>query len=528
MIVIEGSNKSLAALRKLNFVEKKFKLPRGWHNSPKGPDKSFVWASIFMNYQPNMLAAKKFFMPVMKVETVDITVSGKSLRMNHQKALEKSRDLIRHTKMEMALGFVADLVLSEDLICKRSDRLFPSTAGKCHIASRLLCLFPDHNGYIEPFAGGAALFFAKEKKPVEALNDTHAAVMTCYKFVQNITQEQINKLKKMNWVATRDHRKKLQESSPTDPLLIFHRLTMLRFSGFNKNENSKGMAREQEGKELKIIDRLIGAKERLKNTKLYCGDYRKIMSKYDGMKDIFFFLDPPYVNANVADIGVKEFDHKAFWECVYNLKSKYLVAYNQRDPEKKLGVKKIKHLAASNIGSKEYITYVLTNYDIQKESSVWRGFTKNQSEAIAFLPSDIQDNLRKINATIEKCLEVKLIPIDKKAPDDKQIAFGVVLEPNEVDSQGDIIPEAEIEKAAHLWLARYQDRGFMHDKIVNSKIEIYESYIAPTNLNINGQQVKKGTWLLMYHILDSELWKKIKSGEQTGFSMGGFARRVKV
>ena len=40
-----------------------------------------------------------------------------------------------------------------------------------------------------------------------------------------------------------------------------------------------------------------------------------------------------------------------------------------------------------------------------------------------------------------------------------------------------------------------------------------------------GQKVKKGTWLLMYHVLDDALWKDIKSGKLQGFSMGGFARR---
>lgn len=119
---------------------------------------------------------------------------------------------------------------------------------------------------------------------------------------------------------------------------------------------------------------------------------------------------------------------------------------------------------------------------------------------------------------------IRLLPVEK-ADADRRIVFGVVLEPNSVDSQGDTITAAEIEQAAHLWLARFQDRGLMHRRIVNSKIEIYESYIAPTNLTIGGQKVKKGTWLLMYHVLDDELWKQIKSGKLAGFSMGGFARR---
>lgn len=128
---------------------------------------------------------------------------------------------------------------------------------------------------------------------------------------------------------------------------------------------------------------------------------------------------------------------------------------------------------------------------------------------------------------------VPLLPVEKK-DEDKQIVFGVVLEPGTKrdgtvdDTQGSVISDDEIERAAHLWLARFQNRGLQHKKIVNSKVEIYESYVAPVNMTIGGRKIKKGTWLLMYHILDSALWKKIKNGEIAGFSMGGFAKKRPV
>lgn len=122
---------------------------------------------------------------------------------------------------------------------------------------------------------------------------------------------------------------------------------------------------------------------------------------------------------------------------------------------------------------------------------------------------------------------VRLLPVEK-ADEDRNIVFGVVLEPDSVDAQGDTIDPEEIERASHLWLARFQDRGLQHEKIVNSKVEIYESYISPTDLTLGGQKVKKGTWLLMLHVLDKDLWSEIKSGKFTGFSMGGFARRVRT
>lgn len=124
--------------------------------------------------------------------------------------------------------------------------------------------------------------------------------------------------------------------------------------------------------------------------------------------------------------------------------------------------------------------------------------------------------------------DVSFCPIEKKEDEDRQIIFGIVLEPDDVDAHGDTISAAEIEKAAHLWLARFQDRGLMHKEIINSRLEIYESYVTKQDQKIGGQNVKKGTWVLMLHVLDPSLWKQIKDGELTGFSMGGFARRVET
>ena len=124
-------------------------------------------------------------------------------------------------------------------------------------------------------------------------------------------------------------------------------------------------------------------------------------------------------------------------------------------------------------------------------------------------------------------VEVRLLPVDKRAAD-QQIVFGIVAEPGSVDAHGDTIRAEVIEVAAHNWLAKFQNRGLMHRSLVNDQVQVFESYIAPVNLKIGGKAVKKGTWLLMYKILDSKLWEKIRKGELTGFSLGGFGRRIKL
>lgn len=57
--------------------------------------------------------------------------------------------------------------------------------GKQKLASTILKLIPKHHLYAEPFFGGGAIFFAKDKSAVEVINDTNKEVINFYRTVQN-------------------------------------------------------------------------------------------------------------------------------------------------------------------------------------------------------------------------------------------------------------------------------------------------------------------------------------------------------
>ncbi len=56
--------------------------------------------------------------------------------------------------------------------------------GKQRLVPKILPLIPEHTSYIEPFAGGAAILFAKPKSKVEVINDTNSEVILFYKVVK--------------------------------------------------------------------------------------------------------------------------------------------------------------------------------------------------------------------------------------------------------------------------------------------------------------------------------------------------------
>lgn len=118
-----------------------------------------------------------------------------------------------------------------------------------------------------------------------------------------------------------------------------------------------------------------------------------------------------------------------------------------------------------------------------------------------------------------------LVPI-AKVDKEKHEIVGIVLEPDEVDAQGDTISADRIEKAAHLFLAKFNretELGIMHKLFGRIGIELFESWVAPIDLELGGQPVKAGSWLMTIHVLDKSLWRKVKNGEITGLSIGGIA-----
>ncbi len=113
-----------------------------------------------------------------------------------------------------------------------------------------------------------------------------------------------------------------------------------------------------------------------------------------------------------------------------------------------------------------------------------------------------------------------------KKDEAQRLVTGIVLEPETTDSQKDIYSEDEVRKAALGFMEEFQNMGLMHKKLVNGKVKLVESFIARSAFKEGGQSVKKGTWLITVRIIDDALWKSVKSGELTGFSIGGSAVRT--
>lgn len=118
--------------------------------------------------------------------------------------------------------------------------------------------------------------------------------------------------------------------------------------------------------------------------------------------------------------------------------------------------------------------------------------------------------------------------ICKSDDSEERYVLGIVLEPDTVDSQGDIYTAETIRESAYRFMEEYQNVGLQHSGLINDKVKILESWIQREDTVIGGQTVKAGTWLLAVHVVDDDIWARVKDGRITGFSIGGRAKRTEI
>jgi site-specific DNA-adenine methylase len=211
--------------------------------------------------------------------------------------------------------------------------IWGSPAGKKRIAERLVAMLPAHKTYVEPFAGSAAVLFAKEPSAVEAINDADPEIARAYKILKALTARDLGRLRKMNWVGDEATFKGLIDETPRDDAAWLHRFLYLTHFSYGKMRG-KSFSPSVRGVEAKTIDRIEKFAPRLKRVRVFGGDYRKVVEKFDG-KDTVHFLDPPYFGYNV-DVGESHFDERAFFEVLKSLRGKFLVTYGIRGELPKL------------------------------------------------------------------------------------------------------------------------------------------------------------------------------------------------
>ena len=178
-----------------------------------------------------------------------------------------------------------------------SKPIIPWIGGKRRLAKQIFARMPEHQCYVEPFCGAAAIYFMKEPSKVEVINDINGELINLYRVIQHHLEEFIRQFK---WALTSRQIYQWQQMTHPETLTDiqraarFYYLQKLAFGG-KVNGQTFGTATTNPPRLnlLRIEEELSTAYLRLQSTYIEHMEWQKLIKKYDRAHTCFF-LDPPY------------------------------------------------------------------------------------------------------------------------------------------------------------------------------------------------------------------------------------------
>ncbi len=188
--------------------------------------------------------------------------------------------------------------------------------GKRSLLGSILPLVPTQfQVYHEPFAGGAALFFALQPRRA-VLSDSNDELINCYMQVRDRAEQVRRYLRRME--NTEEQYYRIRDTVPRSKVQRAARLIYLATLSFNGiyRVNREGRFNVPYGKKthLEPYDplRIRMAGESLSNVELRCGDFESTLA--DAAAGDLVYLDPPYTVAH-GDNGFLKYDSRIFsWD----------------------------------------------------------------------------------------------------------------------------------------------------------------------------------------------------------------------
>lgn len=180
--------------------------------------------------------------------------------------------------------------------------------GKCYFASRFVAMMPPHTHYVEPYAGGLAVLFAKDPEGVsEVVNDLHGELVNFWRvladptwFAEFLRMVEATPFSEWHWQSAAKLVAVDCSSTVTRAYAFFILCRqslagrMKNFTGITKTRTRRGMNNEVSAW-LTAVEGLPLVHERLKRVMILNRDALDVIRGQDGEKTLFY-CDPPYLH----------------------------------------------------------------------------------------------------------------------------------------------------------------------------------------------------------------------------------------
>lgn len=207
--------------------------------------------------------------------------------------------------------------------------------GKQRIASWVVQHIPEHQIYVEPFFGGGAVFFKKIPSYLEVINDLNENLVNFYEMLQLNYEKLAAKVKAtlhsesmykraLDIYHGRIPAEKLEKALAT--WIVFNQSYAATCRSGWKFDNATG------GSHFGIVQHHAREnfcpwlKKRLQYVQISCRDALQVIKDRDSERT-FFYLDPPYPNANQGHYSGYTFDDlQELLTLLQNIKGKFALS----------------------------------------------------------------------------------------------------------------------------------------------------------------------------------------------------------
>lgn len=203
--------------------------------------------------------------------------------------------------------------------------------GKSRLAKRIVEKIPLHTTYVEPFCGGAWVYFTKKPSRVEILNDRDGELVRFWNVIRHHLPEFLRCLD-FSLVS----REQFKKESQQDPELLtdvqravrYYRLQRMGYGGKTVNRSFGTSVMRPNSLNLHTVeDKLKETHKRLARTTIENLDACECIKKYDSA-DTFFYIDPPYWNADFYAVSFKEQDFERLAQTLKSIHGKFILSLN--------------------------------------------------------------------------------------------------------------------------------------------------------------------------------------------------------
>jgi len=209
--------------------------------------------------------------------------------------------------------------------------IIPWIGGKRKLADHILPLFPEHQCYVEPFCGAAALFFLKQESPVEVLNDINGDLVNLYRIVKYHLEEL---RKQFKWTLTSRQSWTWLKDTPPETLTDVQRaarflyLQKLAFGGKVEGQNFGTSTTSRPRFNYSTLERdLEEAHFRLCNTTIEHLPWEKVIEKYDRPSTLFY-CDPPYWKTEGYGVEFKWEQYERLRDLAGSIQGQMIISIN--------------------------------------------------------------------------------------------------------------------------------------------------------------------------------------------------------